>query len=248
MRSIIVGDVHGCLEELDELLKVVQFTPEDTLIFVGDLIDRGPDPVGVVRRARELNARSVLGNHEEKCLRWLKHAANERIYGKKNPMRHPGEERLKEWEALNENDVEYMRAMVPFLRLHQWVPGYNYLIIHAGLEPGLPVEKQKTDRVIRVRYINDKGCMVPYEDGSLEQPPNTVYWDEQWKGPETVIYGHAVHSLEKPRIKPYANGIDTGCVFGGRLTCYTVDPHDARDPTHFIQVAAKREYHPPLAC
>ncbi|HEX8909086.1 MAG TPA: metallophosphoesterase, partial [Anaeromyxobacteraceae bacterium] len=61
VRTIVVGDVHGCLEELDELLRLVELRPGfDRLVFVGDLLDRGPDSLGVVRRARELRARSVL--------------------------------------------------------------------------------------------------------------------------------------------------------------------------------------------
>ena len=73
-RVICVGDIHGCLEEFDELLRTLQYNKErEQLILLGDLMDRGPDPVGCVRRARELDLACIMGNHEEKHLRWRRH-------------------------------------------------------------------------------------------------------------------------------------------------------------------------------
>lgn len=86
-RAIVIGDVHGCIDELDELLRTLQYKPgEDLVYFTGDLIDRGPSPVGVVRRAREIGAFSVMGNHEEKLVCWFKHEKVRKESGKKNPM------------------------------------------------------------------------------------------------------------------------------------------------------------------
>src|ERR1700721_1393367 len=98
-RTLAIGDVHGCLEELRELLRVARYRADtDRLVFVGDLVDRGPDPVGVVREVRALaNAGDVLvmmGNHEEKLVRWFKREDEERTLGKKNQMTPPAPERL----------------------------------------------------------------------------------------------------------------------------------------------------------
>src|SRR5690606_27873643 len=69
-RRIFVGDVHGCLEPLERLLAAVAFAPgRDLLLPVGDLVNKGPDSLGVLRRLRELDARPVLGNHD---LLWLR--------------------------------------------------------------------------------------------------------------------------------------------------------------------------------
>ena len=67
-RTIIIGDVQGCLAELDALLDRVGLTSDDALYFVGDLVARGPSSLGVLRRVREVSARSVIGNHEERLL------------------------------------------------------------------------------------------------------------------------------------------------------------------------------------
>src|ERR1700704_4140167 len=69
-RTVIVGDVHGCREELELLLERVGFTTGDRLVFVGDLIARGPDSLGVLDVARRTGAIVVRGNHEEKLLAW----------------------------------------------------------------------------------------------------------------------------------------------------------------------------------
>ena len=71
-QTIIVGDVHGCLVELDALLRKVRYTHGDRLILVGDLVAKGPDSAGVVARARELGALGVRGNHDERVLSWFR--------------------------------------------------------------------------------------------------------------------------------------------------------------------------------
>jgi len=245
-RIILVGDVHGCIEELDSLLKLAEYRQDDRLVFLGDLIDRGPDPVGCVRRARELHAEMVLGNHEEKALRWRRYEAERALHGKPNPMRPPRPERRAEWEALSVEDLDWIAKLPVMIHLDE-----HWIAVHGGLEPGRTLAKQKKDRVIRVRYVNANGEMVPYKDDSLEQPEGTVYWTELWEGPKSVVYGHAVHSLDQPREdlcgpenQWICVGLDTGCVFGGRLTCMIIND----GPDHFCQVPAKKMYHPPLAC
>jgi len=70
-RTLIVGDVHGCREELEDLLDESGWEEDDQLVFVGDLVAKGPDSLGVIRLARELGARAVRGNHDQHCLKGL---------------------------------------------------------------------------------------------------------------------------------------------------------------------------------
>lgn len=244
-RFIVVGDVHGCLEELDELLLKVEFRAgdKDCLVFAGDLVDRGPDPVGCVRRARELGAGCVMGNHEEKHIRWrnweTKLAKGE---AKKNPMRRFDEARMIEHNNLNEDDMNYLRAMPKTIGLgHQ-----PWLVVHAGFEcNGVPHTEQSRDSVCRVRNVGPDGRMASNHKDPLVDVPGSVPWATRWQGPENVIYGHAVHSRTEPRVDAHSGyacyGIDTGCVFGGRLTALVLP--DGKPP-EFVQVQAKREYHP----
>lgn len=220
MEKIIVavGDVHGCLEELDELLKKIQYNPNQMeLVFLGDLMDRGPDSAGVVRRVRELGAKCVKGNHEDKQLRWHKHEKNRQLTGKPNPMKPMAEiDRLAN-EALSDEDWTFLKNLPTKIHL-----GHNWWAVHAGCEPRWTLQRQNDAQIMRVRYVDEKGIGKALGP-SLAQPEGTVYWDTQWKGPESIIYGHCVHSLTHPRITHVSMdvscvGIDTGCVFGGHLT------------------------------
>ncbi len=90
MKKLIVavGDVHGCIEEFQELLKTLQYNKDQMrLVLLGDLVDRGPDSAGCVKLARRLNLECIQGNHEEKHLRWRQHEIKRQNTGKSNPMR-----------------------------------------------------------------------------------------------------------------------------------------------------------------
>lgn len=261
MRTIVCGDVHGCLEELDELLRVVEYRQvKDRLVFVGDLVDRGPDSVGVVRRARELKADVVLGNHEEKHLRWRrwvqKVAAGD---APENPMKPFDEKNLAFQAALSEEDWEWMETWPLFLRL-----GNGWAVVHGGCLPGRPLEKQGKN-IVRVRYVDlETKKFKPSRPG--EQPDNTRYWSELWYGPESLFYGHAVF-LKGPKRDQQRDlrvesslpvdciGLDTGCTFGGHLSAAIltrVVAHTSNGtevlPTcalRIAQVKAKRKYSEP---
>ncbi len=238
MRTLVIGDVHGCLDEFRALLDLVSFARgRDRLIQVGDLMDRGPDPVGCVRFAREIGAEVLMGNHEEKHIRWRRHEAVRFATGKKNPMRAFSPAKAAQSRALSDDDLRWMEALPRVLEIAP-----NLMAVHAGFEPALPAQEQSS-AVLRVRYVDANGEMIGFAPGSLDQPPDTVYWTERWKGPESVVYGHAVHSLVDPRIDQFQGGrcfgIDTGCVFGGRLTAMVlVDGHEPE----FVQVQSQREY------
>src|SRR5262245_35246812 len=89
-RTIIVGDVHGCSRELDQLLAKLGPGAADTILFVGDLLNKGPDSTGVLRRVRELGARTALGNHEQRLIA----ARVSRTQGKPGPRLGSSLERL----------------------------------------------------------------------------------------------------------------------------------------------------------
>ena len=243
-RTLAIGDVHGCLEELRELLEAVRYVAgEDRLVFVGDLVDRGPDPVGVVREVRALSERgdvlTVMGNHEEKLVRWFKRVDEERTQGKRNLMTPPAPERLAQWDAFDEADRAWL-ADRPITA----EPAPGWTVVHGGFE-STESGVQRPQKMMRCRWVDaETGKMISLPEGSLAAPPegrNRVFWMERWRGPAHVVYGHAVHSLETPRIdRPAPSvecwGIDTGCCFGGRLTALCLETRDV------TQVPAKRAY------
>lgn len=232
-RTIIVGDIHGCLEEFEELLRKVEYSTEDRLVLAGDLVDRGPDSAGVVRKAREMGAECVLGNHELKYVRWRewerKVASGE---AGKNPMQFK-EDKLKLYQEFTEFDLDWMATLPSYIYVAE-----SIIVVHGGLE-AKPLEKQSNKLMTMCRYLNPKGNFVGLKR-DLSQPNGSVFWTEQWRGPESVFYGHIVH--EEVRIDHGEDhtcwGIDTGCVFGGKLTAAIL----TGDEVTFCEVPAKEDY------
>lgn len=196
-RLIVIGDVHGCLSELQSLVRQIDPRPEDRVILVGDLVNRGPDSAGVIDFAIEHRLRSVMGNHELRLLQ-----------ARKNPKK----AELKAYDAdtmaqLKKRHWRYIEAMPTTLYYPEW----NVIVAHGGFLPGTPWWKQKVDVVSRLQVITAKGKPAKRSDDPQGQP-----WGQTWKGPELVIYGHTPRP--DPEIDAYAIGIDTGCAYGNCLT------------------------------
>lgn len=241
-QIVAVGDIHGCLEEFEELLKVIQFDKERMrLILLGDLMDRGPDPVGCVRKARELGVERIMGNHEEKHLRWHNHEKKRLETGKPNPMRRMAEADVEANDNLNDQDWTWLKNSP--LKLH--VAGTLWAV-HGGCEPRFSLDKQNPKQIIRCRYVNKDGVAQALNPDK-SQPEGTVYWATMWQGPESIIYGHCVHDLKHIRVDNLIHdvqciGIDTGCCFGGHLTAAFI-PNDGVWRGEFAQVKAKKRYY-----
>lgn len=245
--TVAVGDIHGCLEEFDDLLKKIQYNKNQMrLVLLGDLLDRGPDPVGVVRRVRELDVECIMGNHEEKHIRYRKHQKAMLETGKPNPMKHMAHDAVIANEKLNDQDWTMLKNLPLKLDL-----GNNWFAVHGGCEPRYSLADQSPRQIIRVRYVDERGIAVALNPDK-SQPENTVYWTEQWKGPESIIYGHCVHSLTDVKMDYYFDGenhvkclgIDTGCCFGGKLTAAFFRPDPEYGMTFdYVQVKAKKKYY-----
>jgi bis(5'-nucleosyl)-tetraphosphatase (symmetrical) len=241
-RQIIIGDIHGCIEEFNELLQTLEYRPntEDELYLVGDLVDRGPDSVGCVRRVKQLGAVAVLGNHEEKYIRYARHEKKRLESGKPNPMK-LSDEKQAVYQSLEEEDLNYLASLPLYHHINP-----ELVMVHAGLEPKIPVKKQFTNALIRLRYVDtEKGRFVASVPGV--RPAGAVDWATVWKGPESVVYGHAVHDLYNPRqdnpeAGVFCYGIDTGCCFGGVLTALVLYNHRVWEDVEFVRVRSKRKY------
>jgi len=246
-RTIVIGDVHGCLDTLDEMLRMLRVKAgEDRIVFLGDLVDRGPDSAGVVRRARELNAESVMGNHDEKHVRYRRYE----LSGKPNPMK-THDEWLKHHRELSDDEIEWMAKMPYTIDL-----GSGFIAVHAGFEGSRTLEEQKPNKMMRIRYVDEDGAMLPLTSDH-KVPPNSYRWTTAWDHPHHVLYGHHVHSLTVPMVdevmavdgKRYMRvGLDTGCCFGGTLSAAILTPVvpqyfvDLPFELQFISIPARRAY------
>ncbi len=228
-RHIFIGDIHGCLEEFDELLQKISYNPNsDRVILLGDLIDRGPDSVGVVQRARELRLECVMGNHEHKFIKWFRSQGTRvDVY-----------DRRDFYSKLSDQDIAYIQDMPLYIELD------DVVAVHAGLKPGIALSNQSKDDLMYLRYTDSDRRFISLKKISKlgKEETGAVFWTQFWHGPKSVVYGHNVHSYETPLIEEISPGVtcyglDTGCCFGGHLTALIWETKE------MIQVQAKRAYY-----
>ncbi|MFF3342809.1 polynucleotide kinase-phosphatase [Streptomyces flavidovirens] len=206
----IIGDIHGCRSELETLLGKLGYVdgshPEGrTAVFVGDLVDRGPDSPGVLRRVMGMvasgDALCVPGNHENKLGRYLK--------GRNVQHTHGLAETIEQLEKEDDTFKEQVREFIDGLVSHYVLDGGNLVVCHAGLP-----EKYHGRTSGRVR------SHALYGDTTGETDefglPVRYPWAEDYRGRAAVVYGHT----PVPNTSWINNTIclDTGAVFGGKMT------------------------------
>ena len=173
MRVFIVGDIHGCLRELQLLVEKINYQAGvDRLIFLGDLINKGPSSLGVLEYVRNLKATVLLGNHELALLRHLEE-------GGRSPYPREMIDWIKTWPYYLEED--------------------DFLLVHGGLIPGQHPRESDPFQIARLRLWQGTPWFEFYQDKKL------------------VIFGHwAAKGLVW---RENAIGLDTGCVYGRKLSC-----------------------------
>ncbi len=199
MKTLIVGDIHGCWNEFQALLDKAALGSDDRIISVGDLVDRGPDSPRVLEWFRTTpNARAIMGNHERKHVRSA-HGQSEAAKSQKIARYQFAEDYL--------TAVDYMETLPPYLELPQ------VDIVHAFFEPGVALEDQRRTVIIGTMsgevFLSQK----------LDRP-----WYEVYDGDKPLVVGHrnylgeSLPLLYPDHRNPRIYGIDTGCVYGGALT------------------------------
>jgi serine/threonine protein phosphatase 1 len=188
--TYVVGDIHGCLGPLERLLTKIAPRSDDEVVFVGDYIDRGPQSREVVDRLLGLPFRCVflLGNHERMLLDFLA-GEDEEIY-----LENGGRATLASYGG----DPDHIPAahLAFFRRLQPMYETPDYLFVHAGIRPLVPVTEQDLQDLIWIRQ---------------------EFFKFIGKYPKPVVFGHT--PLRQVLMADDRIGIDTGCVFGGKLTC-----------------------------
>lgn len=238
----VIGDVHGCRAELESLLGELgyELRRDDqgrpvgahhpggrTAVFVGDLVDRGPDTPGVLRLVMGMveagNALCVTGNHEYKLVRALD--------GRKVRIAHGLAESLAQLEA---QDEEFRKAAHDFCRSligHYVLDGGNLVVAHAGLK-----QEYHGRASARVRAF----AMYGETTGETDEfgLPVRYPWAQDYRGRATVLYGHT--PTTELRWVNNTLCLDTGAVFGGRLTALR---YPEREP---VSVPAQRVWCEPV--
>lgn len=236
-RTIIVGDVHGCGDELGDLLDATRYAQgTDTLVLVGDLVARGPDSGRAVRRARDAGARAVRGNHDEKVLVWWRAASSHGRGVADRKIKLSDRHKLAVTQLADE-DFRWLAA----LPLHMRLPEHETLVVHAGVDPRTPLEQQDPTMLMNIRSIDEHSRPTRTLDGTA--------WAKVWPGPEHVVFGHdARRGLQ---LEPNATGLDTGCCYGRELTAIVLDageriPTDVAARTKRLVSVPARAVHCPM--
>jgi hypothetical protein len=233
MRTIIVGDVHGCTSELETLLDKLAFETGDRLVFVGDLIVRGPDNLGVLDIVRSTGAIFVRGNHEQRLLVIGPQAQDDDDARRSSPEKTVGKLHRDVARELRPVDWTLLANSKPSLDL----PEHGVRVVHAGLDPSVPFEEQSPDTLMRIRTVRS---------GDRD-----VLWGACYTGPPHVVFGH--NAAPGLQLHPWATGLDTGCVYGGRLTALVLreGEHVPQDPAErhalLVSVPARRMWFAPTS-
>lgn len=209
-RTIVIGDVHGCYAELLDLLDRLAITEGDRIISTGDLVVKGEQNREVLELfSSDARFSSVLGNHDRALLRFW-------YSGKK--LSAEQEKCRRELESDYVRFAAYLTGLKPFVDLG------THAVVHAGIRPGILLEEQSLKDLTVLRTLGTDNPAS--RDG--------VPWYEVYDGKRFVIFGH--WPAREPRRGASALGIDTGCVYGGRLTAYILEADV------LISVEARRAY------
>jgi diadenosine tetraphosphatase ApaH/serine/threonine PP2A family protein phosphatase len=236
----IIGDVHGCVDELEELLARLGYAvtwtradgrrvpeisaaPDRTVIFVGDLVDRGPgsgDVMALVMRMCAAGlALCVPGNHDLKFRKWLD--------GHHVSITHGLATTVADFEHVDRKrraaTSNFLRTLPPYL----WLDGGKLVVAHAGI---------KADMIGQTSHKIDNFCLYGDTDSgkTARGLPIRYNWAARYAGAPLVVYGHVC--VAEPA---WVNGtvcIDTGCCFGGTLTALRYPERET------VSVLARRTY------
>jgi protein phosphatase len=237
----VIGDIHGCLTELEELLTELGYAIDRDpagraagarhpggrrAVFVGDLVDRGPDTPGVLRLVMGMvtagTALCVPGNHESKLLRAIR--------GSKVQVSHGLAESLAQLTAEPDAFRSEVEKFLDGLISHYVLDGGKLVVAHAGL-----IERYQGRASGRVRAF----CLYGQTTGETDEYglPVRYPWAQEYRGRAMVLYGHT--PVPAPEWVNNTLCLDTGCVFGGRLTALRYPERE------LVSVPAARVYYEP---
>jgi hypothetical protein len=211
-RTVVVGDIHGCHEELLALVGRVGLGESDRLISVGDLVTKGPKNREVLELfMHDPRFSSVIGNHDRALLEYWKGSR------RKKDLKPAQKRCAKELKDGQEIYAAFLETLPPYIDLG------THVVVHAGLRPGARLEWQSLDDLTALRTL-----------GLDRESRGGMPWYEVYDGDRVALFGH--WPAPAPRRGPRAIGLDTGCVYGHQLTAYVVETGE------FHSVPALRSY------
>ena len=196
-------------------------------MFVGDLVARGPDTAAVLKTVRELRAPCVRGNHEHRLI----HAHRAKLKGERGPRLGPSHRHLV--DTLADEDWEHLENLPLSLKF----PEHQVLVVHAGVVPGVPMKAQQAWTLMHIRSLTKLGA------ASDRYSPDS--WAASYQELPHVVFGH--NAQAGLQIHPYATGLDSACVYGGRLSALVLEGGQSPPPPEerldcIVSVPARARY------
>ena len=195
-----------------QLRKMVGVASDDREISVGDFLNKGPASIETLRFIAQNGILAVRGNHEDKFIRYHHHQL---LHPHKNPMHLDSLER-RIYEELTHEDIAFLQSLPLYLKEERLT------VVHAGVLPATKLhrlDKNMAAKVMRVRFVDDRGGFVPLDRVDMRRH---FWWSELYDGRYGfVVYGH--QPFFTPRLDRFSIGIDTGCVYGHKLTALVIE-------------------------
>jgi bis(5'-nucleosyl)-tetraphosphatase (symmetrical) len=236
MKSIIIyGDIHGCLDELKSLRKKIEINTDDIEISVGDFINKGPSSIDTLHYLIDNKIQAVMGNNEAKIIKLYNRYLKEGEIYLKTIKPHEKDTILK----ITKKEIEYLKRLPFYLKFSA------ITILHGGITEDIILNKNLSNKdkkqITLLRYLDKKLQSIPWDNFEGRYK----FWSELYKGHEGfILFGH--HPFDKPKIEKYAIGLDTGCVYGGKLTAikFKVDKNDKINTKDYqlISIKSKKSY------
>lgn len=197
MSTYVIGDIHGCLDSLKKLIETLPLNHNDRLIFLGDYIDRGPDSKGVIdfliNLSKEYECIFIRGNHEQMLLDSLDRGIISQIWSLNG-----GISTLRSYGGplkIPDDHIDF------FLSTRYCYIIEDKFFVHAGIKPNVPLKEQNLEDFLWIRdeFIFSENPLPGFR----------------------IFFGHT--PFEEPLILRDKVGIDTGCVYGGKLSCFCLE-------------------------
>ena len=237
-RVLFVGDVHGCFDELQALIAEARITPgTDYILLAGDLINKGPKPLPLIDWLRTTpRVYSVMGNHDHHVVRAMQRQADGHTPADMTYTTHP-----HDWVAahMSTEQRQWYLSLPLTIRLPSLSP--PHLLVHAGLVPGVPLERQQPFDLMNIRNV------LPDGSGTKKRTDG-VNWVERYGGDEgTIVFGHcAARGVQLVKDESGGGGgamrcvgLDSGCCYGKELSGWLLPDN------RLVQVKALEMYAKP---
>lgn len=215
MRTLVIGDIHGGLKALEQLLRRAEITENDHLIFMGDYVDGWSESAGVIQYLMELSKTNICvfikGNHDVWCEKWLRYGATDPIW-----LEHGGRATIESYVGISKEEKQKHLTFFEQMKLYH-LDGHNRLFVHAGFTSIYGVEQQASETT----FYFDRTLWEMTLNLGKQMDVNSDFYPKQLKLYNEIYIGHTPttnYYKDQPMNAQNVWNVDTGAAFYGKLS------------------------------